>query len=520
MNYAELKEKFQRERSKYPAVVVAQIEMQLRQMETELRRRGELPQSSEPPAVSREPKPPAPKPQSPMPTAQSPQPTAGSVVSVTSNCIVRRHTLNNIIEIEFKRYPGAEVYRALAGNGFEKRKGKERTFWAQLNDAHYQFALKLCQGREEQGKQAVIDKAKYAERSDTSETAKRVEFAEDVDFEKLTNGVERVLSQTKIGYNSLADEVKEKIEGNITTFKVDVPNVSTPTMTGKPPKSFQKIIDDVQMYNNVMLIGGAGTGKTYLAELVAEALGRQKQILNCSQWTTQIDILGGDTIDSYREGKLTRAWKEGSILILDEMPKLDPNTAGLLNDGLAKGKRSGKGSVIENTRGEKFEKHKDFGCIATGNVYPSGESAAYGANNKQDLSLLDRFAGCVYFIEGDPGLEQTIIQNNIVWSVCAKLRETIETNRYESQVSLRMMQVSRDAWNLEMERVKKKSAQFEGLANAGKNFRDVVDSFLSTFTKNQQEVLRQAINYDKFIGNYHYRDLAPTAFLYDYKKAE
>ncbi|MBK6834067.1 MAG: AAA family ATPase [Bacteroidetes bacterium] len=192
------------------------------------------------------------------------------------------------------------------------------------------------------------------------------------------------------------------------------------------------------MGNNVFLVGGAGTGKTYLAEqLVSKlALGRPHITINCSQWTSPTEIIGGQTMDGYVEGKLIEAWQHGYILILDELPKIDPNTAGLFNDALAKTKIPN--AVIFNARKESFVKHPDFGCIATGNIYPDKESMIYGANNRQDLSLLDRFSGSVYFIEKNPDIEQDILQNNMRGLSAIKIRYVIEELKYEAQMSLRL----------------------------------------------------------------------------------
>ena len=56
------------------------------------------------------------------------------------------------------------------------------------------------------------------------------------------------------------------------------------------------------------------------------------------------NLLGGQTITGYQKGRLEMAWEnvdedgnkfDGAVLLLDELPKLDPNTAGILNEALA-----------------------------------------------------------------------------------------------------------------------------------------------------------------------------------------
>ena len=70
----------------------------------------------------------------------------------------------------------------------------------------------------------------------------------------------------------------------------------------------QLLLSDVVAKNNAYLYGGAGTGKTTIAEKIAELLGWEPITLNCNQFTSPIDILGGQTIDGYQEGKLSMAW--------------------------------------------------------------------------------------------------------------------------------------------------------------------------------------------------------------------
>ena len=315
--------------------------------------------------------------------------------------------------------------------------------------------------------------------------------------------------------NDLTEKFEELFEALTQTrsIRYELPERTLPSFTKPPIESFQQIVDDLMLGNNVMLVGGAGTGKTFMAEnLVAKmALGRQHITINCSQWTSPTEIIGGQTMDGYVEGKLIEAWKNGYVLILDELPKIDPNTAGLFNDALAKTKL--ENAIIFNGRKESFVKHKDFACIATGNIYPDKESMSYGANNKQDLSLLDRFSGSVYFIEKNPAIEREVIKNDMLWSICDKLRSAIEELKYEAQLSLRFMQTARDAFALEMQRLK--DTKPNGLkANEGKTFKAAVDSYLSTFTEVQQKNIREKIKYTGVFNDYAYRKFDTTKKVY------
>jgi hypothetical protein len=155
------------------------------------------------------------------------------------------------------------------------------------------------------------------------------------------------------------------------------------------------------------------THNTFISKEVAGLLDYHVITMNCNQFTSPLDILGGQTITGYQEGKLIQAWSnilvspdgtktplDGVVLILDELPKIDPNTAGILNDALSAIKEYGynvKTGIkdlppsISNGRNEVFELGNLF-VIATGNVALNTIDPDYEANFKQDLSLQDRLS--------------------------------------------------------------------------------------------------------------------------------
>ncbi len=226
--------------------------------------------------------------------------------------------------------------------------------------------------------------------------------------------IKQYLDTEKVNLSELDQSVLDEIKRN-QRVTIELPNFGLKFEMDKSdaeiPNIFS-IIDDALAGNNVFLIGEAGGGKTYTAELVAKLLKRISLVINCSQYTSPTEILGGQTIEGYKEGKLIKAWKDGYLLILDEMPKLDPNTAGLFNDALAKSSKTRPDDMarISSTNPEEppVERNVNFCCIATGNIYPnSPDTRRYVGNNQQDLSLLDRFSGSVYFVEFSQYIDET-----------------------------------------------------------------------------------------------------------------
>jgi cobaltochelatase CobS len=246
----------------------------------------------------------------------------------------------------------------------------------------------------------------------------------------------------------------------------------------------------------------------------------QVYTLPCNQYTSPLDLIGGQTIEGYQEGIVTRAYgcldipedKDGALLILDELPKLDPNTAGVLNDMLAKVKRgrgitNGRQEIIE--RPHKFEGEgenrrkvftKKFFVIATGNILLNREDPAYAGNTKQDLSLQDRFAGsCYEFIIELESEKANFIGMLFLWNYLIELRFEIMNLRYDNYafVSRRLMESLRDTHFFYM--AQKKETPRDGMEKfAAKTVIQGLESFFDLFLPNQAETLKQNTRYQDF----------------------
>lgn len=290
------------------------------------------------------------------------------------------------------------------------------------------------------------------------------ELAGQVIEQKINDKIQNIL----IGKDNLSPELKQMLMATRTsggagaTPSIPYPSrIPTSTKDDAPPLDLddtinKSIIADIIAGNNVYLYGVAGTGKTVKAEKIAEALGEGfgsqegngagKRTINCSQWTSPTEIRGGQTITGYKQGTMIEAWRDGDILILDELPKLDPNTAGLLNDVLSKtadnpkiddagnvmwlkpngsvswvyttdgaGRKIYKGGFnpdvaldlynkgdkesLNNYINDCYKKARRFGVIGTGNTDMKTISVTFGGNNRQDYSLVDRFSGAYYLID-------------------------------------------------------------------------------------------------------------------------
>lgn len=354
------------------------------------------------------------------------------------------------------------------------------------------------------------------------------------------------LKRFKVGIDQLSEGVKEQIGKTSSVQVVNFEGVAMTMKGGEQRRLFDVILSDVEANNNVYLYGGAGTGKTFISGLIAKALNYKLITLNCNQFTSPLDIVGGQTIEGYQEGRLTEAFGNldmginprtclpysGAVLLLDEIPKLDPNTAGILNDALSKIKdpkekvkdcATGEERIMEpmilNGRGQQIEKKNIF-VIATGNSLLNEADKDYEANFKQDLSLQDRFAGSCYQIFIDYRYElnnimrgifvsrlNTVMDFTFIFNFLAQLRDVIATNEFTNRafVSTRLMISYRDTY----------IAQRINMVEANpiprpKTLQIATESFLSLFTETQQSVITQAIDINEFYKSVNEKLLEPS----------
>lgn len=342
------------------------------------------------------------------------------------------------------------------------------------------------------------------------------------------------LKKFKVGIDQLSEGVKEQISKTASVQVVNFEGVAMTFKGGEQRRLFDVLLSDVEANNNVYLYGGAGTGKTFMAGLIAKALNYKLITLNCNQFTSPLDIVGGQTIEGYQEGRLTEAWGNidlginprtclpysGALLLLDELPKLDPNTAGILNDALSKikdpkeivrdcatGEEREMMPIILNGRGEQIEMKKIF-VMGTGNSLLNEADKDYEANFKQDLSLQDRFAGSCYQIYIDYRYELNSIMRNIfvkrlnatmdftfIFNFLAQLRDVIAKNEFTGRafVSTRLMISFRDTYIAE--RINMVEAN---PIPRPKTLQIATESFMSLFTETQQSVISQAVDVNEF----------------------
>lgn len=167
---------------------------------------------------------------------------------------------------------------------------------------------------------------------------------------------------------------------------------TTPTTESDHP-ALAEVVELVEAGENVMLVGPAGTGKTYLAESVAKRLGRRFGSISCSAGMSESHLIGRmlPVGENGRFEYVTTAfldcYENGGVFLLDEMDSADPNVLLVINSALANGRLS----VPARHDKPIATRHADFALIAACNTFGRGADRQYVGRSQLDESTLDRF---------------------------------------------------------------------------------------------------------------------------------
>lgn len=143
----------------------------------------------------------------------------------------------------------------------------------------------------------------------------------------------------------------------------------------------------VNMYKdkeNLLLIGEAGTGKSFLVAQVAKDL--QCPFHQQGSVQESFDLLGFiDGNGIYHETEFYRAYKEGGIFLLDEMDACSEVALLAINNALTN-------NTITFPNGEVVKRGDNFVVFGTANTYGTGATLEYCGRTKLDNATLNRFA--------------------------------------------------------------------------------------------------------------------------------
>jgi hypothetical protein len=145
----------------------------------------------------------------------------------------------------------------------------------------------------------------------------------------------------------------------------------------------------------IAIVGPTGNGKTTATEETLKALGVAFIAISCNDQLTPLDLVGGRTIvngsEAWVDGPVTKAFREGKAIMLDEADTLDPRTAMCLQNVLQDAGADGKARYINTPEGRVYPAGA-CPVILCMNTVGSGANRQYSGRNALDLAMLDRLS--------------------------------------------------------------------------------------------------------------------------------
>jgi len=222
--------------------------------------------------------------------------------------------------------------------------------------------------------------------------------------------------------------------GGLTVLQ-DVDHPKVPVIG--PEEYFQRDVHDgatdvaivtraLELGLNVLLKGPPGVGKSFLCQYLCARTNRPLYRVTLSETTYKEDLLGqmhlitgegGDSVTQWVDGPLTRAAREGAVLLLDEINAADSNTAAALN-AVMEQKRT-RSLTIPQT-GETITPHEQFRVVATANP---GFQGTYELND----AFEDRFRHVkLDYLPTDLEVEVILQRTDLAAERKEELRELVE----------------------------------------------------------------------------------------------
>ncbi len=157
-------------------------------------------------------------------------------------------------------------------------------------------------------------------------------------------------------------------------------------LKGPKHKALKQLIQIAAHRLPVLLVGPAGTGKTYACEQVAEALGLPFYAMSVGAQTSKADLMGFIHAGGHYVSTMFRqAFEHGGVFLMDELDAGNSNVLVQLNAALSNGYCAFPDSDT------MIKKHPDFCFVASANTYGNGASRQYVGRNQLDAATLDRF---------------------------------------------------------------------------------------------------------------------------------
>lgn len=141
--------------------------------------------------------------------------------------------------------------------------------------------------------------------------------------EKITSALElrykAYLKKVKKILPDIKEELLDEIRRGHTTLVL--PNVGEVSIQESDHPKFKDVITSLHTYKKSMLVGPAGTGKTYMVAEIAKRLNVPFYKYSCSRDSSVHDLIGykQPTSETYLETTFLKAYENGGMFLVDKL---------------------------------------------------------------------------------------------------------------------------------------------------------------------------------------------------------
>lgn len=187
---------------------------------------------------------------------------------------------------------------------------------------------------------------------------------------------------------------------------------------------YAKVLKVIEAGIPVLLEGEAGSGKSTIAQQIAQETGRKFTTMSMTKQTSVNAIIGFKSVTgNYISSLFREAYENGHLFLLDEIDAADPNVLLCLN-------------TIENGYvsfpDKRIEAHPNFRLIATSN--PHNEHSLYTGRSTLDFSTRDRYH--TVLIDRDSELETKLTSKEII-TQAESIRKFLKSQGSSIQLTMR-----------------------------------------------------------------------------------
>ena len=201
---------------------------------------------------------------------------------------------------------------------------------------------------------------------------------------------------------------------------------------------YKKVFKELRTLKQVWLCGPAGTGKTFMASQISNAMDLPFASISCSAGMSEAHVLGRMNIKGqFLSTDFINIYENGGVFLFDEVDNADANVMTTLNSALANGKVSVPNRVDKPYATRHENAHIICASNTWGNGYGTGQGATY-VREMLDSAFKDRFVAGKTFIDYDTDFEKKVTSKlPQLFTALTDLRANVQKYNLDKVVSTR-----------------------------------------------------------------------------------